>query len=195
MDNIINKIKKIIFSLRVIFVKNDLKRWAEVSKQSPLSWRGRNMMIAEFIPGGSRVLDVGCGDQNLKSFLKQGCEYQPCDLINSSKDVLVCDFNSNIYPNTDHQYDYIIMSGVLEYARDPKIVLENLSKYGDNMIISYSLFREGNSKIDRLNKGWVNHLTEKQLEDLFTQNKLNILKRHKWDSQDIYIVKKYDESK
>jgi 2-polyprenyl-3-methyl-5-hydroxy-6-metoxy-1,4-benzoquinol methylase len=76
-ERIINKIKKIFISLRVIFIKNDLERWKIVSKKAPTAWYERNKLIAEIIPDKSKVLDIGCGDQNLKSFLKKNANINP----------------------------------------------------------------------------------------------------------------------
>ncbi|AKM83788.1 TPA: hypothetical protein DCZ46_00410 [Candidatus Campbellbacteria bacterium] len=189
-ERIINKIKKIFISLRVIFIKNDLERWKNVSEKSPTAWYERNRLIAKIIPDKSRVLDIGCGDQNLRSFLKKDCEYQPCDLIANRTGVLFCDFNSNIYPSVNYQYDYVILSGVLEYARNPKDAIEQLSRYGEHMIISYSHFDKEKSKLERLNKGWVNNLTEDNLNELFVRDNLKLIEKYKWNDQIIYLVKK-----
>ncbi len=90
----------------------------------------------------------------------------------------------------NYQYDYVILSGVLEYARNPKDGIKQLSKYGEHMIISYSLFNKEKSKLERLNKGWVNHLTKDSLNELFAQNDLKLIEEYKWNDQTIYLVKK-----
>ncbi|HEY1662534.1 MAG TPA: methyltransferase domain-containing protein [Verrucomicrobiae bacterium] len=143
--------------------------WKKVAEAGPPSWDERNQIIAGFIPPGSSVLDVGCGAQTLKQYLKPGCRYQPCDVVKSSPDVIFCDFNAGIYPNVGEPFDYIVCSGVFEYIRKPEEFLRRIPLLGHFTIMSYNPLPPGGSKLARLANGWgwLNHFTNKELEDLF----------------------------
>jgi len=159
-----------------------------VARDNEPIWDERNRIIATFIPEASSVVDLGAGAQTLKCYLKSGCEYQPCDIVKSSPDVIVCDFNSGIYPRLSRRYDYVVCSGVFEYIRDPSHFLSNIRQYGKRIILSYMpagpwTFSIGSSPpcftslaigtFYRLAGGWVNHLTSQQLEALFSTSGLD----------------------
>jgi hypothetical protein len=105
------------------------------------------------------VLDLGAGAQTLRKHLRPACFYQPCDIIISSPDIIYCDFNSGAYPAIPFCFDYVVCSGLLEYIRDPEEFLRITGAYGRNLVLSYNLCQEGESVLDRLAKGWVNHLS------------------------------------
>jgi hypothetical protein len=141
-------------------------RWAKVATEVP-SWDERNKLIAGFIPENVSVVDLGSGARTLKLHLKPGCEYQPCDVVQSAPEVLLCDFNSAIYPNLTRHYDYVVCSGILEYMRDPADFLSRIQTYGETILLSYNPLFPAETKVSRLGKGWVNHFTLPQLETLF----------------------------
>src|SRR5882672_6229357 len=82
-----------------LVVRTHVRRWRKVAHAGRPPWDDRNQTIANLIPRGSSVLDVGCGSQSLKNHLKGACKYQPCDLIKSTPDVIVCDFNAGFFPD------------------------------------------------------------------------------------------------
>jgi hypothetical protein len=147
----------------------DTKRWSNTSNISDQTlWQRRNEIIAELIPPNSSVLDLGAGAQTLREFLAPGCFYQPCDLVKRTEDTILCDFNSGLYPNIQGSFNYVICSGVLEYIRDPEEFLNRASSYGSNLLVSYSPYLSGQSKLRRSAYfGWINHYTKEELESLF----------------------------
>jgi len=183
------KIMKLISALKTLLFRNDLGRWKNVSQEAPKNWGGRNIIIAEYIAQNSSVFDVGCGDQGLRGLLKDGCEYQPCDLV-EKEGVLYCDFNSGIYPKISRRYDYVVLSGVLEYARRPAEVINRLIAHGGELIVSYATLNKSLSKLGRLSKGWINHLTEYELIKLFESEGLTVRKVAEWNGQGIYSLQK-----
>jgi hypothetical protein len=126
----------------------------------------RNRLIAGFIPGGSTVLDLGAGIQQLRRFLPRDCEYQPCDL-DGGPDVLVCDFNAGRYPPVTHRYDVLVVSGLLEFLRDPEAFLAKLPALGDMVLLSYRVRPPGAALRGRLASGYMSHLTTADLETMF----------------------------
>ena len=148
--------------------------WEKVAFAGKPSWDDRNAIIAGFIPAGSSVLDVGCGAQTLKQHLSPGCKYQPADIIKSTPDVIFCDMNAGIYPQTDKMFDFVVCSGLFEYMRKPEEFLARIPRMGRTVIMSYCPLFEGGSKLERLGNGygWVNHYKKDELEALFTAMEL-----------------------
>ena len=87
--------------------------------------------------------------------------------------MIVCDFNSGIYPSLSRRYDYVVCSGVFEYIRRPSEFLSSIRQYGKRVILSYNPAGQGVATFERLANGWVNHLTSQQLEALFATNGLD----------------------
>jgi hypothetical protein len=156
-------------------------------REDPL-WDERNRIIAGLIPENSSVLDLGSGAQTLRKHLKPGCDYQPCDIIQNSPNVLFCDFNAGIYPAVTMSYDYAVCSGVLEYIRRPQEFLAVTSGFGIEMFVSYAAFQEGDSRLKRASEGWTNHFTQLQLENLFDGLELEWSLVGRWNNQLIYRV-------
>lgn len=150
-----------------IFFRTHKKRWEKVAVSGPPEWDSRNSKIATLIPDGSTIIDLGCGAQTLRDHLLPKCEYQPCDLVKSSADVIVCDFNAGLYPQTDRIFTHVVCSGVLEYVRDHQRFLTECSSLGDVLILSYNLRQPRDSKLQRMTNNWVNHFTRSELEQAF----------------------------
>jgi hypothetical protein len=173
--------------LKTIFMTNDTARWQRNAEVQP-EWDTRNQIIGKLIPAGATVLDLGAGAQTLKKYLQPGCEYQPCDLVKSSDDILLCDFNAGVYPKVTKQYDYVVASGVLEYIRSPREFLEKILTLGDVLILSYEVLQPRETSLQRLARGWVNHMTQEQLQTLFTQLGFQWELVEVWQKQVIYRI-------
>jgi len=149
--------------------RTHVSRWRKVAHAGPPPWDDRNKVIAGFVPAGSSVLDIGCGAQTLRGYLPPGCRYQPCDVVKSTPDVILCDFNAGQYPDASLRFDYVICSGVFEYIRQPKEFLHRIPRLGGIVLFSYNPFLPGTSKLVRLGYNWVNHFTQKELEAGFDE--------------------------
>lgn len=175
INNIIHRVTQqtatVASATKVWLLKTDKRRWKKVSQVIP-HWDERNRIIAGLIPDKVSVVDLGSGAQTMRKHLKRGCEYQPCDVIQSSPDVIHADFNSGIYPKLTKEYDFVVCSGVFEYMRDPNRFLSEIRHYGRTIIFSYNPYTDGYPRLKRLACGWVNHLTEAQLKELFSANML-----------------------
>ncbi len=166
--NVTNALLVPVRALIVSCTQTDKSRWRKVATKVP-PWDERNQMIAALIPANSAVVDLGCGARTLKARLKPGCVYQPCDVVQSAPEVLLCDFNAGLYPALTRDYDYVVCSGVLEYMRDPMDFLTRISRYGSKILLSYNPAQDGETKISRLGKGWLNHMSQAEVEQLFRQ--------------------------
>ena len=174
-------------------VGTNVRRWRKVAQQPIPPWDERNQFIASLIPPGSSVLDIGSGGQSLKRHLKPGCKYQPCDLVKSSPDVILCNFNDGLFPNVEEHFDYVVCSGILEYIRDPVRFLDAATSYGNVVILSYHPFVQGSSKLSRLDHDWINHMTSEELNGVFCQvvAKQDVLRNE--NGECIYALKKKND--
>lgn len=163
-------------------------RWHHVARAGAPPWDDRNRVIASLILPGSSVLDIGSGAQTLRTHLHPQCTYQPCDIVKSSEDVIVCDFNAGNYPQTARLYDYAVCSGVLEYMRDPDDFIGHASQLARRVLISYNPLRRGESKLARLRNNWINHLTQEELEQMFARNGLRWELAASIEQQCVYLL-------
>jgi hypothetical protein len=150
------------------------RRWAKVASAGKPIWDQRNKILASFVPPGSSVVDLGCGAKTLQTHLPPSCSYQPCDLVQSSREVIVCDFNAGKYPRLPRRYSHVVCSGVFEYIREPKDFLKRVATYGDNLLLSYNPLRHGGSRIKRMTNNWCNHFTKPEIESLFAETCLAV---------------------
>ena len=162
---------ELLIAARTLLLRTDVQRWRKVSGEPP-PWDHRNQIIARLIPPNSSVLDLGAGAQTLRKHLDPRCQYQPCDIIPSTPDVITCDFNAGRYPRLTRQYDFVVCSGILEYMRDPAAFIRAIGDYGTTILLSYHPRSAEIGRLRRLGNGWVNHLRLPELETLFSDNGL-----------------------
>jgi hypothetical protein len=165
--------RSLLAIVEALIFRTQKSRWEQVAVGGRPPWDLRNEKIASFIPAKSSVLDLGCGAQTLKGYLPSECEYQPCDLIKSSPEVIVCDFNAGIYPRLKRKYTHVVCSGVLEYIRDHERFLKESASLGGTLILSYNTCLPGYSKLLRMTNHWINHFSQTGLEELFSRVGLN----------------------
>jgi len=165
----LDRLRKLVAVLKTMMIPTQKKRWKKVAAAGPPAWDSRNAIIAGFIPPGSAVLDLGSGAQTLKNHLPDDCFYQPCDVVRSTPDVIVCDFNRGEYPRATRRFSHVVSSGVLEYIRDHRRFLKEISMLGDSIIVSYNLRVSGHTKFERMANNWINHFSREELERIFEE--------------------------
>lgn len=141
-------------------------------------WTKRNIKISKHIEDGSKVLDLGCGAKDLTKYIKPSL-YVGIDYQSSVADIM-CDFNLP-FSLPHHDWDYIVMSGLLEYLSDLDMFFKHIKNNGSTYIITiWDKFRTlGNpSKLGSINE-YV-HIIEQH----FT-----IVERDYWKLNQIFICK------
>ncbi|HYL80269.1 MAG TPA: methyltransferase domain-containing protein, partial [Candidatus Acidoferrum sp.] len=149
---------------------SDGGRWADPANLSP-DWDGRAACVAQRIPRGAHVLDVGAGARALRRFLDTTVRYTPADIVAREPGCLVTDLNQGQFP--DGHYDYVTMLGVLEYVHDVAAVLRRARGAAPRAIFTYSLYAGGHLDARR-SAGWFNDYTAQELTALLAETKWQV---------------------
>ena len=109
-------------------------------------------IIAETIPAGTRVLDVGCGDGALMAALRdtkgidaRGMEIDPINVANAvtrGLAVVQGDADTDLADYPDNAFDYAILSQTLQTTRRPDLVLDQLLRIGGLAFVSFPNFAQ-----------------------------------------------------
>jgi hypothetical protein len=137
-------------------------RWTRQVRSTRLSKR-RERIAAQFIPPGSRVLDLGCGAMTLRHVISADCSYTPCDILPHHPDIVVANLNLLQFP--PGEYDVAMMLGVVEYLENPLWVFRAARSRCNRLVFGYERYRFWTAKnIAACEKhGRMNYLREPEL--------------------------------
>ncbi len=107
-------------------------------------------LIADMVEPGSRVLDVGCGDGALLAYLARhkGVDGRGIELsmdgvhrcVTQGLPVIQGDAETDLKDYPAEAFDYVILSQTLQAMREPRTVLQNLTRIGRRAIVSVPNF-------------------------------------------------------
>jgi len=125
--------------------------------------RGDLRLVADMIPAGARVLDVGCGDGELLAYLAQhkSVDGRGMELSQTGVNACVRHGLSVIQGDADHDlqeypssaFDYVVLSQTLQATHQPKRVLEHLVRIGRRAIVSFPNFGHWRIRLGLLTQG------------------------------------------
>ena len=125
--------------------------------------RGDLRLVADMVEPGARVLDIGCGDGELLSFLTQQkrVDGRGMELSQSGVNACVRHGLSVIQGDADHDledypsdgFDYVVLSQTLQATRQPRRVIEQLVRIGRRAIVSFPNFGHWRIRLSLLAKG------------------------------------------
>jgi methionine biosynthesis protein MetW len=119
--------------------------------------------IADMVPSGARVLDVGCGDGALLEYLtrERGVDARGIELSQQNVNACVArglsvlqgdaDTDLNEYPS--QIFDIVILSQTIQATRAPSAVLHNLLRIGRHTIVSLPNFGHWRVRLSLLFNG------------------------------------------
>jgi len=103
--------------------------------------------IAELIPPGASVLDLGCGTGGLLSLLEQRGHEQIMGIeldehavvacVRHGLDVLQADLNQGLSSFSDGQFDFVVLSQTLQTVIDVRRVVNEMLRVGRRGIVSF----------------------------------------------------------
>ncbi len=106
--------------------------------------------IAAWIPPGSSVLDLGCGDGSLLRYLRETREVQGYGVEISDANIAACiannvnviqsDLESGIADFENQSFDFVILSQTLQATRHTEALMNEIVRVGREGIVSFPNF-------------------------------------------------------
>jgi len=116
--------------------------------------------IAEWIPQGASVLDLGCGDGSLLQYLKSeravrgyGVEISDAGIVACIKNgvnVIQNDLDSGLSDFESNSFDYVILSQTLQATRHTEPLIQEMLRVGRQGIVSFPNFGYWRARLDVL---------------------------------------------
>jgi len=120
-------------------------------------------LIADMIPPGSRVLDIGCGDGMLIDELTRmrGCDARGIEIdmaevaqtISRGLPVMHGDADSDLAHYPDRAFDYVVLSRTLQAVERPQAVLQQMLRISERAIVSFPNFGHWQLRLQLLTTG------------------------------------------
>jgi SAM-dependent methyltransferase len=103
--------------------------------------------IAELVPAGARILDVGCGDGRVAfevSKLRPDVRLEGIDvLIRKETLIPVTRFDGERIPYEDASFDVVMLIDVLHHANDPQVLLREAKRVARQAVVIKDHTRAG----------------------------------------------------
>lgn len=116
-------------------------------------------IIADAVPAGTRVLDIGCGDGTLMAALQaQGVDARGLEIdadnvttaIARGQSVVQGDCNRDLADYPDDAFDYAILSQTLQTTERPDLVVGELLRIAPRAFVSFPNFAHWRVRLDLL---------------------------------------------
>jgi methionine biosynthesis protein MetW len=127
---------------------------------SEIYGRSDYAIISELVEPGSRVLDLGCGEGLLLSWLKEnknvdarGVELSSSNVqkaISKGVSVYQGDLETALEDYPDNAFDYVILSQTLQETRYPLRVLTSMLRIGKHAIVAFPNFAHWRMRMNHL---------------------------------------------
>jgi methionine biosynthesis protein MetW len=113
-------------------------------------------VIAQIVPAGARVLDLGSGDGELMDLLRRqkGAKVQGVELNEQSiyqcvargLSVVHSDLDSGLNGYPDHSFDYVILNQSLQQVRNIELVMRESLRVSSRVIVGFPNFAVWNAR-------------------------------------------------
>jgi methionine biosynthesis protein MetW len=109
-----------------------------------------HQIISQIITEGAHVLDLGCGNGELLSFLEkqnkalvQGVELDEDQMhtcVENGLTVLQGDIETGLVDYPDHSFDYVILNQIMQQIKKADFVIQESLRVGHKVIIGFPNF-------------------------------------------------------
>jgi methionine biosynthesis protein MetW len=116
--------------------------------------------IAAWIPQGASVLDLGCGDGSLLSYLREtrqtrgyGVEIDDANIVTAIRNgvnVIQGNLESGLSGFEDGAFDYVLLSQTLQAMRHTRELVQEMLRVGREGIVSFPNFGYWRARLDVL---------------------------------------------
>jgi methionine biosynthesis protein MetW len=106
------------------------------------------LAIAELVPAGASILDLGCGDGALLSYLQHNKQTKGRGIEISEDGVLACvrrgisvrqgNLQEGLADYPENSFDIVILSQTLRFLNDPHMIVGEMLRVGKQAIVSFS---------------------------------------------------------
>ncbi len=121
------------------------------------------LAIAELVPQGGKVLDLGCGDGALLAHLVRTKQVTGRGIELSEDGVLACvrrglsvrqgNLQEGLADYPDKSFDVVTLSQTLRFLNDPSMILSEMLRVGNQAIVSFSNWGHWRSRVKLLLRG------------------------------------------
>jgi methionine biosynthesis protein MetW len=132
-------------------------------KVGELFGRSDYALIGQWIPAGSKVLDLGCGDGALLEWLKANKQVEARGVelrgelvqkaIARGVTVYQGDLEASLKDYPDGAFDYVILSQTLQETRHPLQVLDEMLRIGRHAVVAFPNFGHWRVRLNHLFSG------------------------------------------
>ncbi|PKQ29563.1 MAG: methionine biosynthesis protein MetW [Actinobacteria bacterium HGW-Actinobacteria-10] len=114
-------------------------------------------LVADLIPRGSRVLDLGCGDGALLEHVRdeRGCVVRGVEI--STAGVTACvarglavvqaDLDEGLRDLADAAFDYVVLSQTLQEVHNVRLLVAEMMRVGERAVVSYPNFAHSSARL------------------------------------------------
>ena len=106
--------------------------------------------IAQWIPSGAKVLDLGCGDGSLLRYLKdtRGAKAYGVEIadekilasIQNGVNVIQTDLESGLSGFESHSFDFVVLSQTLQAMKNTEAIVREMLRVGRQAIVTFPNF-------------------------------------------------------
>ena len=110
---------------------SDIAEVVKIEYQVKDRWSERNSTVAEYIPAGSSILDLGCGDKDILNYVECS-DYWGVDLCKYADQIH--DFDDELL-TWDRKWDIGLLLGVIYYPHHTDRFLSHYKQFADKWIV------------------------------------------------------------
>lgn len=136
---------------------------APLAAQTPVLLRPDLQAIADLIPAGAKVLDLGCADGALLAGLMLHKQVRGRGIELSEEGVLACvrrglsvrqgDLSEGLADYPDGSFDIVILSQTLPFLDSPAMILAEMLRVGNRAVVSFPNWGYWRCRLDLLLTG------------------------------------------